>query len=533
MFPSVLFNRRKVQKKITSFTGHKRAQSPPSPGSFTSQDVVEIYEKHNHPAFQSGSLEQRQQGSLDGSASTPQVQLDLDYRQSYSDWFPAGLFVEGSRTPPKRNASLARTGGSSVSLALASTEAIEAQRSSAEDDIIIIEPAAGASGEAIHVTPPDADDDAVDPAENGNSGAPRKPTPTPIKIPANLAPSNVAIQRSASAGPSAGSSTHLPVPSRPSTPASLYTDEESSSVSGTTLARALVASAFVLTPDQRASRYRSGAIARQDSATLPRGEHPLHSRLTTPDADAPPVPPLPAGAKSRRNSLSSALEARRTSQDSVGSEQALSRRSSMSLVNGRDPSAAAVFSPISPIKEAPSPLPSAPNTPMVLDEAPGASKQRHSASKETRAPVPDGARRRAETEPAGASGSMHDEMGGSQLQPGSAMFSLMPGTATTTPSVYSTASYDATYLSTPPTTPSQSPSSVARSYSDSSVHPTRAPRPMALLPIGERRNSALVPSSPQSMFQSPRTSIDAIRPFGFPSVPVTARLPGGETPVDS
>ncbi|KAF8892975.1 hypothetical protein BD779DRAFT_1508058 [Infundibulicybe gibba] len=61
-----------------------------------------------------------------------------------------------------------------------------------------------------------------------------------------------------------------------SRPESQSSTAESSAVSGTTLARALMANTFVLSADTRASRYRSGVsvLTRSDSATLPQGEHP-------------------------------------------------------------------------------------------------------------------------------------------------------------------------------------------------------------------------------------------------------------------
>ncbi|KAG6855638.1 hypothetical protein H0H87_012780, partial [Tephrocybe sp. NHM501043] len=88
-------------------------------------------------------------------------------------------------------------------------------------------------------------------------------------------------------------------------PASSVSSPESSAVSGTTLARALMANTFVLSADTRQSRYRSGgsALSRMDSATLPRAEYAypnwrgsmasLGSDVLSPPAAAavPPVPP--------------------------------------------------------------------------------------------------------------------------------------------------------------------------------------------------------------------------------------------------
>jgi hypothetical protein len=98
-----------------------------------------------------------------------------------------------------------------------------------------------------------------------------------------------------------------------SRPISATSIDEASSVSGTTLARALLANTFVLSNDnRRASRYRSdvSVLTRSDSATLPRGDHPLLNspygteRVLSAASDgfgarpfAKPVPPVPENAE--------------------------------------------------------------------------------------------------------------------------------------------------------------------------------------------------------------------------------------------
>ncbi|KAF8558606.1 hypothetical protein OG21DRAFT_1493826 [Imleria badia] len=68
--------------------------------------------------------------------------------------------------------------------------------------------------------------------------------------------------------------------------------ENLSSISGTTLARALIGSSFVLSScERRGSRRRSG-VARQDSATLPRASFFLSDSGSS--SPIPPVPPVPA-----------------------------------------------------------------------------------------------------------------------------------------------------------------------------------------------------------------------------------------------
>jgi len=157
----------------------------------------------------------------------------------------------------------------------------------------------------------------------------RKPAPAPIKIPSH--PSKVQIQRSASAYHSglreAGvlfpavthdpSNSLQPGTAHPSSAVSL--NDDSSAISGTTLARALIANSFILSNDNPGrNRYRSGNLPRQDSATLPGPNDTgllispywrdrrissggiVHSPDSGIDSRVPPVPPLPT-------SLSSAL----------------------------------------------------------------------------------------------------------------------------------------------------------------------------------------------------------------------------------
>lgn len=81
-----------------------------------------------------------------------------------------------------------------------------------------------------------------------------------------------------------------------------------STISGTTLARALLGSSFIFPgpgedTSRRSSRYRSGmtTLTRQDSATLPRSDDPLiyspwHD-IKRSDDGIPPVPPVPSDAE--------------------------------------------------------------------------------------------------------------------------------------------------------------------------------------------------------------------------------------------
>ncbi len=132
--------------------------------------------------------------------------------------------------------------------------------------------------------------------------ASRAPAPTPIKIP-TLHGAKVQLIRSTSAS------------DRRSRPTSQISSiEELSAVSGSTLARALMANSFVLSSDTRLSRHRSGAssLVRTDSATLPRGEHPFMNSPVIRDrtlswgsqfssslspASSEAVPPIPFNAE--------------------------------------------------------------------------------------------------------------------------------------------------------------------------------------------------------------------------------------------
>jgi len=156
----------------------------------------------------------------------------------------------------------------------------------------------------------------------------RKSAPAPIKIPNH--PSKAQIQRSASTNHSGleetgalfPTTTHEPPnalqpgTAHPSSAVSL--NDDSSSISGTTLARALIANYFVLSNDNPSrNRCKSGSnLARQDSATLPgtnenellispywrdrriSSEDAVRSPDSGVDPHIPPVPPIPPSPSS-------------------------------------------------------------------------------------------------------------------------------------------------------------------------------------------------------------------------------------------
>ncbi|KAI0349102.1 hypothetical protein OH77DRAFT_1525920 [Trametes cingulata] len=140
------------------------------------------------------------------------------------------------------------------------------------------------------------------------------------------------------------------------------------------MARALVATSFILSNESRASKYKSG-VTRQDPATLPRGEHPL---INSPymreqcassgepgsarSSSVPPVPRLPtSGDKSQRNSVVVVLDSGEKEQ-LVPPPQLKRPKSTGRLRREQTIS----MPPISPISEVSSPAPSVPETPGAI-----------------------------------------------------------------------------------------------------------------------------------------------------------------------
>ncbi|KAI0942967.1 hypothetical protein AcV7_002241 [Taiwanofungus camphoratus] len=585
-----VFNKRKVQKKITSIAGGRRAQSPPSPASFASPDIHE--KARLHTLHSDEPAQPRLYDS--GRTSIPRVQLDLNYRESYSDWFPAELLQGERREPPERNASLPCVNGSTAAIAGPGTDSSwtrEVSSTTSVDDIIIIEPQSQGSREQPQVIDLDDGSELHGSGENSSQGPSRKPTPAPIKIPENPTGSKIKIQLSASAGASAGPSSHLPVPgsngpTRPASPASVYTDDMSSSVSGTTLARALVGSAFILTNDSRASRYRSG-VTRQDSATLPRGEHSFtlsrrDHRTSNSDAEfvgspesglrssIPPVPPLPpsaqlSGGLSSANTNGTMVESRRIGTElPYPLEASASGRRSMP----RPPEDRQAISQISPISEASSSAPSAPYTPLFVEGSSSdnsahsltqsfsnrrsvdSSKIQTSSSSLDSGHVGNqrfsvshaGLSIEASSESHGRAEAWKQNKHNLDLTVKGSMFSPGPETASSG-SVYSSTTFERHDVSTPGTSvkshgstshSSPSRSFVPRARSDSSVPRNNSAtyRPIILLPIGERPRSVQVPHSPMSSRSPSDTDLRFRTHAGAPSVPVTARL-SGDTPTES
>lgn len=126
MLSSVFSRRKGIQRKLTNFTNIRRAQSPPSPGSFVTPEISEKpfnpYALYN-PSTSQQSVNQAAftfsppQAESSKRASSPRVQLEFPAEAlSLSDWFPAELLQARSESParrPERNVSLGVTGPTS------------------------------------------------------------------------------------------------------------------------------------------------------------------------------------------------------------------------------------------------------------------------------------------------------------------------------------------------------------------------------------------------------------------------------------
>ncbi|KAI1786913.1 hypothetical protein LXA43DRAFT_747484 [Ganoderma leucocontextum] len=519
----------KVHKKFSTIAGIRRAQSPPSPASFASPDIVDINEKRSLDATY--TQDRGPSTSIDHSITSPQIQLDFD-TDSLSDWLPPSIApTPEKRTPPRRNVSLPYK-----SKALPDAPSTLWGHSSPEVTITeepeLREPNRPFLDASIHGS--------LEVNEAIALSSTRKPTPSPIKIPSYFTSSKTRVQRSAEEANDVHSD-DIPPPlptkgSRPSSPSSSVTDDMSSAISGTSLARALVVNSFILSSESRASRYKSGG-GRQDSATLPRGEHPLINSPYTRERRAsngspgsprsssvPPVPRLPSRADlglsmdstglHRRNSVGVALDtADKESFDSVPplrrpkSTGRLRREQSMNMP------------PISPISEAPSPAPStseasvligqfdpnASNRSLVNSVAPQRSLEGNASSSSLATAEGTTGHSRAATEPGmgrpgtgNSTKSKESARKGGSLAPNAAM----PGT------MRSSGAF-ALRLA------------VTRTMSETGApRAGQQTRPSILLPIGERPSSVLISPQPPGATLTPTSAL-----FGPPH--------STETPVDS
>ncbi|KAI0342545.1 hypothetical protein BDW22DRAFT_212744 [Trametopsis cervina] len=371
MLSSVFSRRKGLQKKLNSFAHIRRAQSPPSPGSFISPEIGEKpfnpYTLGNESLTSQNSLNQVSSTGTqvaDGDkAGSPRVQLQLTTDTlSLSDWFPAQYLQSNTEQPariPLRNASLGVTGAQASgsrrpqdadvhggSMEQIAEQGQDLQREddrghghddgSDLDDVIIIEAPRGREQLASPMKRNVAGlPERSESREASTSGQSRRHTPHPITIPASrnifleIDPESASsAHRSSKARTSRSSrrsskygsrrnSVYHTLPRKPSKHTSLRKsrhpsltrpksrlrsksrpnsfcsgqsgsefetdgDDGMSAVSGTTIARALASTYFISAsphgshPPSSHSYPRSrGHLARQDSATLPKGDYPF------------------------------------------------------------------------------------------------------------------------------------------------------------------------------------------------------------------------------------------------------------------
>ncbi|KZT22296.1 hypothetical protein NEOLEDRAFT_1181034 [Neolentinus lepideus HHB14362 ss-1] len=290
---------RRKAKKI-DVTSIKHMQSLPSPESFTSPGIVDI-KAAPLSVNRSNIGEEREQGDRRHQTrlASPKVQLELS-SEPLSTFFPPELLRETPSHPT----------GLEVRIAPARTDSRRAFETAARN--------AKESEGNQHGRPAGSSANVDSPKEQAMNPGRRLP-PAPIQIPL-VNDAKTQIQRSASEGtakshPYASARWPFSDPdTRPGSMVDVDTElDNMSTISGTTLAQAFMAnSGFTLTGSE--SRPRSGGISRQDSATLPRGEHPfinspywrdrrisangeiVLSARSDSNSDIPPVPPVPTSA---------------------------------------------------------------------------------------------------------------------------------------------------------------------------------------------------------------------------------------------
>lgn len=298
-------NRRKAKK--VDIASIRRLQSPPSPASFASPEIVDIVgEKldadqglRSPHGWGRDAVPAKDDG--EDRLDSPKVQLEIS-SEPLSTFFPPDLLRDSS--PPARPNVI----GQEARVAPTRNDSRRALGSGPLDIMVIGSEGGQPSVPVLHEEEP----------KETSATPPRKLPPAPIRIP-SASGSRFHIHRSASEAtkqlhPDATND----APSQPGTrPASFHDGDADmdnlSTISGTTLARALITNSFILTTSEsRHSRYRSGGMTRQDSATLPKGEHPYISSpywrdrhisasgeiVQTPappegESSIPPVPPVP------------------------------------------------------------------------------------------------------------------------------------------------------------------------------------------------------------------------------------------------
>lgn len=124
VFSTVNTKRNKAAHKSRKFSsiGLRRAQSPPSPASFVSPEIVEINEKGPFGATYAEDPDREPGMSIDRSVTSPQIQLSFETSESLSEWLRPNIMSPENRTPPRRNVSLPN-GGRDISASSSSSKA--------------------------------------------------------------------------------------------------------------------------------------------------------------------------------------------------------------------------------------------------------------------------------------------------------------------------------------------------------------------------------------------------------------------------
>ncbi|KAH7915933.1 hypothetical protein BJ138DRAFT_1140777 [Hygrophoropsis aurantiaca] len=397
-------NVRRKGKKEKLAVPPPQALSPVSPASFASPGVFDINERSIDLQPQEETDFEQQESFTEPSLPptpipktdviTPRVQLELS-QEPLSDWFQDFLDASGNASASEGGLSGSKTSGLAA-------HATASKDTHASDH-------AGHSWQGTN--PIDEKEDDVLNVPNGHNlndiisrNGPfglKKFVPAPILIPhAGPTAANLQITHSAStAGPATKPTASLAVGATSvSHQPSPISSEDISAVSGTTLARALIANSFILSSgDHRSSRYRSG-MTRQDSATLPRGDQPLINspywrdrRIsggeivlvseTGRESPIPPVPPVPTvgmmfldQTQGCRVSRSADMSQRHSDSDlkrktSISSNSSDPRSTSQYVTSTELPSHTAALRRISRISEAPSPASTTPRSPQsALDQ---------------------------------------------------------------------------------------------------------------------------------------------------------------------
>ncbi|TFK29562.1 hypothetical protein FA15DRAFT_664110 [Coprinopsis marcescibilis] len=195
-----------------------------------------------------------------------QLQLDLGTEKPFSDWLTQSLGFQSS--PPANEAGRSN----------AVTERHqEEEEEEVEDDEFVTDGGVWNDMNNLSSREVVAHLEALDSSSFGTLSrdvTPKKPQSNPLKIatqPEDLDPSDDALLQDAS---------HL---------ISSMASPLNSAVSGTSLARQLMANGFSLSHD-RSSRYRSFGLTRSDSTTLPIGDRPSDRERFEVGPEAPPIP---------------------------------------------------------------------------------------------------------------------------------------------------------------------------------------------------------------------------------------------------